>query len=86
MAEICEKSFPFDSEEISGEFDREYVADDFARYFRAFISSGTFMRSPTNLQVFANTTTIQNLEMIPLSELPNAWDQSVLIDTPPQNL
>ena len=38
-----------------------------------------------NLQVFANTTTIQNLEMIPLSELPNAWDQSVLIDTPPQN-
>lgn len=54
MAEICEKSFPFDSEEISGEFDREYVADDFARYFRAFISSGTFMRSPTNLQVFAN--------------------------------
>ena len=39
-----------------------------------------------NLQVFANTTTMQNLEMIPLSELPNAWDQSVLIDTPPQNL
>lgn len=39
-----------------------------------------------NLQVFADTTTSQNLEMIPLSELPNQWDQSVLFDTPPQNL
>ena len=39
-----------------------------------------------NLQVFANTTTVQNLEMIPLSELPGAWDQSETFDTPPQNL
>ncbi|MBQ7001158.1 MAG: spore cortex-lytic protein [Oscillospiraceae bacterium] len=39
-----------------------------------------------NLQVFAGTTTYQNLEMIPLSELPNAWDQRVVFDTPPQNL
>lgn len=39
-----------------------------------------------NLQVFANTTTIQNLEMIPLAELPAAWDQSEDFDTPPQNL
>lgn len=39
-----------------------------------------------NLQVFADTTTIQNLEMIPLSELPNQWDQTVIFDTPPQNL
>ena len=39
-----------------------------------------------NLQVFADTTTDQNLEMIPLSELPNQWDQSVIFDTPPQNL
>lgn len=39
-----------------------------------------------NLQVFAGTTTLQNLEMIPLSELPNAWDQTVIFDTPPQNL
>lgn len=54
MAETCEKSFPFDSEEINGEFDREYLADDFARYFRAFISSGIFMREPTNLQIVAN--------------------------------
>ncbi len=39
-----------------------------------------------NLQVFADTVTDQNLEMIPLSELPNQWDQSVLYNTPPQNL
>ena len=39
-----------------------------------------------NLQVFADTTTIQNLEMIPLSELPNQWDQTAIINTPPQNL
>ena len=39
-----------------------------------------------NLQVFADTTTNQNLEMIPLAELPFQWDQSVIFDTPPQNL
>lgn len=39
-----------------------------------------------NLQVFADTTTDQNLEMIPLSELPDTWDQRELFDTPPQNL
>ena len=39
-----------------------------------------------NLQVFAGTTTLQNLEMIPLSELPGSWDQTVIFDTPPQNL
>ena len=38
------------------------------------------------LQVFADTVTDQNLEMIPLSELPSAWDQSETFDTPPQNL
>ena len=39
-----------------------------------------------NLQVFADTTTNQNLEMIPLSELPNKWDQTAIFNTPPQNL
>lgn len=39
-----------------------------------------------NLQVFADITTIQNLEMIPLSELPNQWDQTAIFNTPPQNL
>ena len=39
-----------------------------------------------NLQVFADTTTLQNLELIPLAELPVNWDQMVIYDTPPQNL
>lgn len=39
-----------------------------------------------NLQVFAGTTTVQNLEMIPLAELPDQWSQTVIYDTPPQNL
>ena len=39
-----------------------------------------------NLQVFADTVTFQNLEMIPLAELPLNWDQTVIYDTPPQNL
>ena len=39
-----------------------------------------------NLQVFADTTTDQNLEMIPLSELPGAWNQTEIFDTPRQNL
>ena len=39
-----------------------------------------------NLQVFAATTTDQNLEFIPLSELPGQWNQTVIFDTPPQNL
>lgn len=39
-----------------------------------------------NLQIFANTTTLQNLEMIPLSELPNSWNKLEIFDTPPQNL
>ena len=39
-----------------------------------------------NLQVFADTTTNQNLEMIPLAEFPQQWDQNVVYFTPPQNL
>lgn len=39
-----------------------------------------------NLQIFADTTTNQNLVMIPLSELPGKWNQAEIFDTPPQNL
>ena len=39
-----------------------------------------------NLQIFANTTTLQNLEMIPLSELPDSWNKLEIFDTPRQNL
>jgi hypothetical protein len=39
-----------------------------------------------SLQVFPNTVTDQNLEMIPLSELPGSWNQTEIFVTPPQNL
>lgn len=39
-----------------------------------------------NLQIFANTITLQNLEMIPLSEYPDSWNKTEIFNTPPQNL
>lgn len=39
-----------------------------------------------NVQVFAGTVTNQNLEMIPLSELPEKWTKAEIFNTPPQNL
>lgn len=39
-----------------------------------------------NVQVFAGTTTNQNLEMIPLSEFPDRWTKAEIFKTPPQNL
>ena len=39
-----------------------------------------------NLQVFPGTLTVQNLAMIPLSELPDSWNKSEIFNTPPQNL
>lgn len=39
-----------------------------------------------DLQVFADTTTYQDLEMVPLSEMPDDLDQTIEYDTPPQNL
>lgn len=39
-----------------------------------------------SLQVFADTVTWQDLELIPLSELPESWDKAEVFPTPPQNL
>ena len=39
-----------------------------------------------NLQVFPETLTVQNLAMIPLSELPDSWNKTEIFNTPPQNL
>ena len=38
------------------------------------------------LQVFPGVITLQNLEMIPLAEFPEAWNKVEVFDTPPQNL
>lgn len=39
-----------------------------------------------DLQVFPDTITEQNLEMIPLSELPESWAKREIFKTPSQNL
>lgn len=38
------------------------------------------------IQVFADTVTMQELALIPLSELPEKFNQTEVFDTPPQNL
>lgn len=38
------------------------------------------------VQLFADTLTVQNLEMIPLSELPDQYNVIERFDTPSQNL
>ena len=38
------------------------------------------------VQVFPDTTTTQQLQFIPLAELPGSWNRVEIIDTPPQNL
>ncbi len=63
--EATEYAFPFDAEPCEGGFDREYIADDFARYFRAFITSGIIADGGNiaeSLQMVANddmTTTLK---------------------------
>ena len=39
-----------------------------------------------HIQIFPNTVTNQNLELIPLSELPEYWNQVEIFDTTQQNL
>jgi hypothetical protein len=39
-----------------------------------------------NVQVFAGIITTQDLAMIPLSELPEAWNKAEIFRTTPQNL
>lgn len=39
-----------------------------------------------DVQVFADTVTWQEFEMIPLSELPDQWTRAEIFKTPPQNL
>ncbi len=38
------------------------------------------------VQVFPDTVTVQNLEFIPLSELPQQWIKGETFQIPPQNL
>lgn len=49
-------------------------------------SEGYEQRENENLQVFSGTVTRLDLEMIPLSELPQSWDKATVYTAPPQNL
>ena len=48
--------------------------------------SGYIQIEDEDLQVFPNTVTVQNLEMIPLSEFSASWSKTEVFPTPPQNL
>ncbi len=39
-----------------------------------------------DIQIFAGTTTLQELQLVPLAELPGSWNQAQVIETPAQNL
>lgn len=39
-----------------------------------------------NIQVFADTTTFQNIMLVPLSQLPRGTEDSLNVVTPPQDL
>ena len=39
-----------------------------------------------NVQVFSDTTTVQEIRLVPLSELPGVWNDREVFDTPAQNL
>ncbi len=39
-----------------------------------------------NVQIFADTVTDQDLQFIPLSELPEKWNKAEIFRTTPQNL
>ena len=47
---------------------------------------GYFQIDNIDVQVFANTTTDQDLELIPLSELPESWGDKETFFTPAQDL
>lgn len=49
-------------------------------------SNGYVQIENEDLQVFPDTITEQNLEMIPLSELPQSWGTREIFKTPSQNL
>lgn len=50
-----EKSSFFNAEIINGEYDRVYLAEDYARYFSSFIGNGVFPNPSNNLRAFADS-------------------------------
>lgn len=51
-----EKYSFFNAELVNGEYDRTYLAEDYARYFASFIGNGVYPNPANNLQVTSNNT------------------------------
>lgn len=49
-------------------------------------ADGFHQISVEGVQVFADTVTVQNLELIPLAEFPASWNNADVFMIPPQNL
>jgi hypothetical protein len=57
--ELDENSFPFKALEISKDvYDRTYTDEDFADYFKNFISNGVFPNPSTNLKVLSQSNNL----------------------------
>ena len=39
-----------------------------------------------NIQIFPETVTLQDFQLIPLAQAPSVWNQTEVYDTPPQSL
>lgn len=52
---MSEKSGFFDAHKVSGEWDRTYISEDFARYFSAFVGNGVFANKSNELQVIQSS-------------------------------
>lgn len=61
--------------------ERPYAQVDLYAYRNGF---GPF--ESKNVQIFSGITTFQDLQLIPLSQLPSGSEDSMDVDTPPQNL
>lgn len=62
---MAEKSWFFNAELVEGQYDREYLAEDFAKYFSMFISNGVFMNTSDALQVVADSTPNMTVKLKP---------------------
>ncbi|NLK08803.1 MAG: hypothetical protein GX316_08925, partial [Firmicutes bacterium] len=55
---MAEKSFPFNSELVDDMPDRQYYAEDFARYFEQFIGNGVYPNPANGLKVVSNDSNV----------------------------
>ncbi|GEM_PF-759482 len=53
-----EKSSFFNAELVGEEYDRTYLAEDYAQYFASFIGNGVFPNPSNNLQIIADGTSM----------------------------